>query len=234
VDYNIEKKQLNLVSLSYDRAILSGKKGINFYDNLPEYIKNDPDYRAFVKLMNEGSSSARPEIKKYLNPKKNMKFIDLGCCLNLMFNGYDGWPSTYYGIDISVETIKLLKEFSQKKNLSIGLLHCGSIHKTPFDNNCFDIGACVGVLEYFDKDYALKSIKEINRILKPEAKIIIEIPNIISPICKIMVMVEEYLGRPEQFNMLPSEFENMLKEYFIIEKKEEVDPMIQYFLICKK
>lgn len=50
-------------------------------------------------------------IRAYLSPKENMKYVDLGCCLNLMFRGYNEWPSTYYGVDISSETIKLLEEF---------------------------------------------------------------------------------------------------------------------------
>ncbi len=48
------------------------------------------------------ADSARQEIVEYLSPPtRDMKFIDLGCCLNLMFRGYDSWPSEYYGVDIS-------------------------------------------------------------------------------------------------------------------------------------
>ena len=92
---------LKLIAKSYDRAIELGKKGIDLYKELPVYIKNDPDFINFETARANGldSDSGCHEIKKYLSPTRDMKFVDLGCCLNLMFKGYDKWPSTYYGVD---------------------------------------------------------------------------------------------------------------------------------------
>lgn len=93
------------------------------------------------------SDSGRKEIVEYLAPKARMKFIDLGCCLNFMFRGYKDWPSTYYGVDISSKTIKLLHEFAEKNELTVGDLYCESMHETPYDTGFFDIGECIGSLE---------------------------------------------------------------------------------------
>lgn len=232
------ENQLELVEKSYDKAIEFGKRGIDLYKDLPEHITNDPDYPIFQKWEMEGvpADSGRKEIRDYLSPNTNMKFIDLGCCLNLMFRGYDKWPSTYHGVDISNKTIQLLYEFVTEKKLPIGSLYCGSIHETPFGANYFDIGACIGVLEYFKKDFVAKAIIEAHRIIKPYGKFVLDIPNIGSPTCRIMMLIEEHLGRPDKFDMSSQEFEDMLQNYFKIEKIEKVDaaPMIQYFLSCKK
>ncbi|WP_200268267.1 hypothetical protein [Clostridium yunnanense] len=48
------------------------------------------------------------------------------------------------------------------------------------------------------------------------------------------MLIEEYLGRTDRFDMSSQEFEEVLANYFQIEKKEKVGPMIQYFLCCKK
>ncbi|WP_040948967.1 class I SAM-dependent methyltransferase [Gorillibacterium massiliense] len=228
--------QLELVSKSYDKAIDFGRKGIDLYEDLPEHITNHPDYPLFQRLKIEGelSDSGRKEIKDYLSPDTNMNFIDLGCCLNLMFNGYDKWLSTYHGVDISSKTIQLLNEFVNKKKLSVGLLICGSIHETPFEDNYFDIGACVGILEYFEKDFVEKAIVEAHRIIKAYGKFVLDIPNFDSPLFRITMLIEEHLGRPDKFNMSSQEFDVMLQDYFEIEKKENVAGMIQYFLSCKK
>lgn len=230
------ESQLELVAKSYDKAIEFGRKDIDLYKELPEHIKNDPGYSIFEKLIIEGgtSDSGRKEIRDYLSPNTNMKFIDLGCCLNFMFRGYDKWPSTYYGVDISSKTIQLLDEFVTEKKFTIGSLYCGSIHETPFDANYFDIGACIGVLEYFEKDFVVKAIIEAHRIIKSDGKFILDIPDIGSPECRITMIIEEHLGRPDKFDMSSQEFENMLQNYFEIEKKEKVGPMIQYFLRCRK
>lgn len=230
------KKQLKQVEESYDKAIDFGRRGIDLYENLPDYITNDPNYPIFEKWKrgNTLSDSGRKEILDYLSPHSNMNFIDLGCCLNLMFRGYDKWDSTYYGVDISSKTIQLLNEVVSKKNLPIGELHYGSIHTTPFKDNYFDIGACIGVLEYFEKDFVTKAIIEAHRIIKPLGRFVLDIPNAESPMLRIMMSIEEYMGRPDKFDMSIQEFDYMLQDYFEIEKTEEVAAMIQYFLKCKK
>lgn len=228
--------QLELVAKSYDKAIDLGRRGVDLYKELPEYITNDPNYLLFQKMQLEGnlSDSGRREIVDYLSPAKEINFIDLGCCLNLMFRGYDNWPSTYHGVDISSKTIQLLHEFVEKKKLNIGSLYCGSMHETPYDTNLFDIGACIGSLEYFEKDFVEKAIIEAHRILKPYGKFVIDVPDVGSPEHQITMVIEKYLGRTDKFNMQSQEFEDILVSYFEIVKKEKVEPMIQYFLSCKK
>lgn len=226
------ENQLELVAKSYDKGIEFGKRGINLYNDLPEYITNDPDFPKWKQECAQGDSGCK-EIEEYLLPHTNMKFIDLGCCLNLMFRGYDKWPSLYHGVDISNKTIQLLNKFVAEKNLSIGALFCGSIHETPFDDDYFDIGACIGVLEYFEKDFVEKAIIEVHRMIKPNGKFVLDIPNIGDPTCRIMMLIEEHLGRPDKFNMSSQEFENLLQNYFVIEKKD-IGAMIQYFLKCIK
>lgn len=224
--------QLELIAKSYDKGIEFGKKGIGLYNDLPEYITNDPDFHLWKHDSVNGDSGSE-QIKDYLSPQLNMKFIDLGCCLNLMFQGYDDWPSTYHGVDISNKTIELLNACIQKNKLSIGSLYCGSIHETPFDDNYFDIGACIGVLEYFEKDFVQQALIEMHRIIKPNGKIVLDVPNLGKPVCRIMMLIEEHLGRPDRFNIQSNEFENMLQNYFVIDKVD-AGGMIRYFLKCRK
>ncbi len=228
---------LKEIAKSYDRGIELGRIGIGFDPyggDLPEYLKNDPDYTAFQRARAEGldSDSGRSEIRDFLSPATNMNFVDLGCCLNLMFKGYDEWPSTYHGVDISSETIKLLNEFTVKNGLNVGALYCGSIHETPFADHYFDFGACIGVLEYFEKDYVSKALAEAYRILKPGGKFVLDIPDNGGKMRRFMNLVEASMGRPDKFDMSSQEFEDMLLNFFEVEKTETIDgvAMIQYFL----
>ncbi len=163
-----------------------------------------------------------------------MNFIDLGCCLNFMFRGYDKWPSIYYGVDISGKTIQLLNEFTEKKQLKAGSFFCGSMHQTPYADNFFDIAACIGSLEYFGKGFITEAIKEEHRILKPGGKIVLDIPDIETPEGRMAMKIEEYLGRPDKFNMTDWEFEKILQKYYAIDRKEKAGPMKLYFLRSKK
>lgn len=228
-------KQLELVAASYDKTIELGRKGIDSYEELPEHITNDPDYKIFQKMQQEHgfSDSARREIFEFLTPSSDMNFIDLGCCLNFMFGGYKNWPSKYHGVDISSKTIELLQEFTENNQLSVGSLHCCSMHQTPYETNFFDIGACIGSLEYFEKDFVEKVMIEAHRIVKPNGKFVLDVPDIGTPECRITMKIEAYLGREDKYNLSQEQFEYLLLDYFTIEKKEKVGPMIQYFLTCK-
>ena len=60
----------------------------------------------------------------------------------------------------------------------------------------------------------------------------------------LTMLVEEYMGRPDKFDMLPHEFEDMIKDYFDIVDSDRIcsenrgesymGSMYYYFLKCKK
>lgn len=233
IDYNpCENDQLKTIAASYDRAIDLGRRGINQYDNLPINITELPEYKLFQKMQDEKglSDSVDVEIQEYLNPLPDMKFVDLGCCLNLMFSGYDRWPSLYHGVDISSKTIELLKEYCVKHSIVTGSLYCGGMHETPYEDNYYDIGACIGSLEYFKRDYIKKAVKEMHRIVKSKGRFVLDIPDVGSPEFYITMKIEEYLGRPDTFDITISEFEYILDPWFTIIRKVKAGPMLQYFL----
>ncbi|WP_176494576.1 hypothetical protein [Anaerocolumna aminovalerica] len=49
------KEQLELVSESYDKAIDLGRKGIDLYKELPEFITKDPDYPLYEQSQANGT-----------------------------------------------------------------------------------------------------------------------------------------------------------------------------------
>jgi len=226
---------LEAIAKSYDSVIQAGRDS-DPYKNLPESITGDPRYPFWESEAESNESSGSIKIVDFLAPSSGMKFIDLGCAANLIIRGYDKWESLYYGVDISPETINMLNWNVKNKNLTIGELHCGSIHETPFADYFFDIAACIGVLEYFEGDYLESALKEAHRIIKPSGKFVIDIPNIQSASGQIMKKIEEYLGRPSKFNLPKSEFESILTRYFdiIVSNGTDSTSMLTYFLQCKK
>ena len=179
----IIENQLEQIAKSYDRHFLEyGKEDALSYDNLPDYIIKNPDYPHRIKEnKSDWEEVRRSKLFEYLSPAQGMNFIHLGCSLGLRFKGYDKWPSTYFGVDISRETIQFLYEYIAENKSSIGSLYCGSVHETPFAESYFDIGDCVGVLEYYERDFVLKAIREFHRLMKPGGKFVLDIPNIASP-----------------------------------------------------
>lgn len=225
-------ERLQAIADSYDRGIDLGRDGIDAYDVLPEYVTARADFELF-KNMRDGeglSDSGRHEIRAFLSPEPGMEFVDLGCCLNLMFNGYADWPSTYHGVDISPKTIDLLREHALRNGIRVGSLARCSMHETPHPDSFFDIGACIGSIEYFRRPFVEKTLREIRRIMKPSGKFVLDIPDVGSPEFAVTAMVEEALGRPDAFDMTVAEFEGLLFPHFAVHRRDKVGPMLQYFI----
>ena len=54
---------------------------------------------------------------------------------------------------------------TEKNDLTVGDLYCGGIHETPYDTNFFDIGAYIGFLEYFEKEFVRQTLVGFHRII---------------------------------------------------------------------
>jgi hypothetical protein len=61
------ENQLESIAISYDKAIDLGRKGIDLYKALPEYITNDPEYPMWKKELEDGAEGCcRKNLKIYL------------------------------------------------------------------------------------------------------------------------------------------------------------------------
>ena len=125
--------------------------------------------------------------------------------------------------------IAAMKDFVTRRRIFIGGLHVADISKLPFDDSFFDIAAVIGVLEYCTLEYIGASLRELNRVLKPGARAVLDIPNQNHPHISDMVKLEEYLGR-RIFVHPRSQFENMLAPLFSIESMDDSRVMTKYFV----
>lgn len=225
-------EQIKILRKAYDQTVDNYHRGIKDLDLLPNEFKKSSE---FIKFRNAKHTchSGEPDIKKFLNPKKGMNFLDVGSCANLINHSLYKWPSTYYGIDISKKLVQVMKNYVSKNNIKIGGLFVAEVAKIPFGSNFFDIAACIGVLEYFDKDYIAKSLQELQRVLKLKGRMVIDFPNLRNQDTKTMIKLEEYLGRSRYNLPTIQTFEKELKKLFIVDGKKDKSVMIKYFCVKK-
>ena len=222
------QRQLDKIRKAYDLTVEQYKKGINPSDAIPEEFRNSPGYKSL--MANSGTlGSSAPDIKKYLAPESGMRFLDAGCSANLVNYRLDLWPSKYYGVDISPRLIEAMKGFVVREKISVGGLYVAEVSKLPFDDNLFDIAAVIGVLEYCTLTYIRGALLELNRVLKPDARVVLDIPNKNHPYAKDMARLEKYLARPN-FLHSRSKFERLLIPLFLTERIDDSQVMIKYFL----
>jgi len=89
---------------------------------------------------------------------------------------------TAYGIDISTEAINSANNSTKKDGLNVKFLEGDLKNNLPFSNTYFDAIVCIEAILYFDYHERLRILKEWNRILKPNGKLIYTDPCITSGI----------------------------------------------------
>ncbi len=226
------KRRLEVVRAAYDSTVEQYRRKIEPFEKVPEEFKNTDEFKEFVNYLDATKpllGSGTRDIKKFLNPRTGMRFLDVGCCANLANYRLDKWPSVYYGVDISPALIKVMKAFVVRKKIVMGGLWVADASDLPFDNDFFDICSVIGVFEYCTLDYIKESLAELNRVLKPDSKMVLDIPNREHKFVDIMMRVEKYLGRLTILHPR-NEFESYLKSLFSIESLDDSQVMLKYFV----
>jgi SAM-dependent methyltransferase len=224
----VMKNQLDTIKKAYDLTVEQYRMGINPFDDVPDDIKNSPFFKS---LTVDGSAldSSATDIKEYLAPVAGMRFLDVGCSANIVNYRLDRWPSTYYGVDISPKLVEAMKNFVKREQITVGGLYVAQVTGFPFDDDFFDICTVIGVMEYGTLEYAGEALIELNRVLKPGAQAVIDIPNINHPYVTDMMRLEKHLGRTI-FVHPRSAFEKILKPLFTTERIDDSQVMIKYFV----
>jgi len=223
------RNQVQIIKKAYDETVDNYKKGISNLDFVPNDFKNSQEFIRFYKMANS-CNSGDPYIKEYLQPIDGMKYLDVGSCANIIGYKIYEWASSYYGMDISQRLINTTHSFIKDNKIEVGGLFVAEVSRLPFINDYFDIAAAIGVLEYYEMDYIIPSLEELNRIIKEGGRLVIDMPNENHPDVNTMVEYESYLGRPRKSIPSEKEFVTELQKLFFIEEVDNSQLMIKYCL----
>ena len=101
----------------------------------------------------------------------NFKGLDFGCGIgrHVIFSIQMGIECV--GIDLSESAISIAKEWARKENLSDldKRFIVGDGQKLPYEENSFDFAVSHGVLDSMGLNIAIKSCRELSRVLKSGA-----------------------------------------------------------------
>jgi SAM-dependent methyltransferase len=219
--------RLNRVRQAYDLTVQQFQDGIDPLDQVPSDFRNSPELAALLADAKACNSGA-PENREFLDPKGGMRFLDIGCAASLANYHLYRWESKYFGLDISSRLVAAMSRFVQENRIVIGGLSVAELAALPFDADSFDIAAAIGVLEYCSGDYVAHALSELHRVLKPEARLILDIPNPESPHIDAMFRLEECLGRTGVAHARET-FERRLRSRFSVVRCDGAHVMLKYF-----
>lgn len=131
------------------------------------FIKEEGDN--FYKRNYKSLNTSIDIITNNISIKNNFNILEIGCS-----NGYrlsylkkNNPDSNFFGIDPSISAIE---NGSNDKDINLSVGTCDHLN---FQNNFFDIILIPFVFMYVDRDLLLKSVSEIDRVLKNGGKLII-------------------------------------------------------------
>jgi SAM-dependent methyltransferase len=108
-------------------------------------------------------------------PRPTEAILDVGCNAGeTLKHASELGVKKLFGIDINPEAVKLAKQ--SLSHIPDHQLFQGSADHLPFETAAADAAICSEVLEHIPEDIRAKSLKEIHRVLKPNAPLILTVP----------------------------------------------------------
>jgi ubiquinone/menaquinone biosynthesis C-methylase UbiE len=176
------------------------KKVGKFYDNIYHhggYLSHYVYNKQMLKLLKITSTDG-----------KRPKLLDIACGQGTLLALAEEFAETY-GVDISKEAIK-----KASQNAKLTKFKVASAEKLPFKANQFDFVTCMGSMEHFyDMD---KALREMRRVAKPGAKIMIHVPNSKYLVHRILRIDTQ--GQINERLATEREWKKVIEKYFRVEK----------------
>jgi 2-polyprenyl-3-methyl-5-hydroxy-6-metoxy-1,4-benzoquinol methylase len=154
-----------------------------FWENNPVAVAGisaQPGTKEFYEIFDKKRESFAYEPYEFSNLihdyalYADKKVLDYGCGNGYVLHKYAENNASVFGLDITEKAIELSKKRFQLYGLE-GKFNVVDGNSIPFENNYFDVVCSMGVLHHISNPEPM--IAELERVLKPEGKIIIMLYN---------------------------------------------------------
>ncbi|PKM91833.1 hypothetical protein CVU82_01340 [Candidatus Falkowbacteria bacterium HGW-Falkowbacteria-1] len=109
----------------------------------------------------------------YIEKKENFTILDAGCGDGFV-ESMLGDKNKIYGVDYSERAIKFAKLFNEESKSKT--FSCQSISDLDFSGDYFDLIVNLAVFEHIRPDVCGDVLKELNRVIKGDGKLIMAVP----------------------------------------------------------
>ncbi|PIR07436.1 hypothetical protein COY65_01505 [Candidatus Jorgensenbacteria bacterium CG_4_10_14_0_8_um_filter_39_13] len=142
-----------------------------------ENMKINPDaWEYWYPAKEEKVDKDMPLLGKEFWKHNVSRILDLGCGTGRHAIYFAQRGFEVYGFDLSRKAIKQAKEKAKEKGLRINLRVCDCRKTFPYPDGFFDAVLIVRVIHHYPTKIILQIIKEIERVLKVDGYLYIQVP----------------------------------------------------------
>jgi tRNA (uracil-5-)-methyltransferase TRM9 len=118
----------------------------------------------------------RAELEELAQQWQHGRLLNIGCAHGPDFLPFkEGFE--LYGLDFSIEMLKLAQKYSRKFKFAVSLVEADAL-RLPFAEESFDWAMAVAIYHHIeDKEDRLKALQELRRVLKPDGEAFITVWN---------------------------------------------------------
>lgn len=161
--------------------------------DLPAEVESMPMFQDWAsgKLQNQIASIFWEAYK----PKKNQKWLDIGCGISFLIYPWRDWNALFYGQEISSAAHDILRSRGPQLNSKLFKnIHLGGAHQLPYEDQFFDGIIATGWSNYYGLDYWKQVLTEMKRVLKPKGTLLLDVLNPDSELAEDWAILETYFG----------------------------------------
>lgn len=140
--------------------------------------KTIDDYNLIAFEFSQSRKEIWPDLKDFLETvpfQKGEKILDVGCGNARLYKFFEEKGTDYWGIDASQNLIEIAKSLYPKAKI-----FKGDIFHLPFEDNFFEKVCAVALFHHIPcKEYRLKVLREIKRVLKKDGKLFLTVWNLL-------------------------------------------------------
>jgi ubiquinone/menaquinone biosynthesis C-methylase UbiE len=153
-----------------------------YYTRVAREQRGNYDSAFSDALLSQRAQEKVRKIVSEISSKRHENVLDIGCGTGRYIDVLTFRGENYVGLDISSDMIRIAASAAKQRNLKVLAFVVASADQLPFRENVFDLVTCIDVLHHLDSTTDRERvIKEVGRISRPQAEVIVEIKNRLTP-----------------------------------------------------
>jgi SAM-dependent methyltransferase len=154
--------------------IAEGQKTNSHIDPVAKFMIGATNGILYRDLIGKIKEYTIPELR--LPPGEGKRLLDIGCNWGRWCVAAARLRYRPIGLDPSLGAVLAARRVAEQLGLQVEFV-VGDARFLPFTDSTFDVVFSYSVIQHFDKGAARESIAEIGRVLRPEGRSLIQMPN---------------------------------------------------------